>query len=265
MGKRGSMIAAIAVVVVAFLAGCGSSESTPSGLAVAGSPSASPSGVATPSSSLASPLAPSPTQSRPPTTPAPTTPAPPRATPAPPTARPTVAPRPTPVNLTAAEDLLVAALRPDAAVDCAPRRTGLPDGANVGVECRPAQLFVDRVGVYRFPDTDKMLSVYAERLQQYGIDYSTGQCFGGTGGETGWGPSNAPDDPAMPWARSGCYLDENNVANVRLTCDEHTYVGILGRNSDVRTLFNWAWESAGGNYYGYGLAPGICAEGSDGY
>jgi hypothetical protein len=181
------------------------------------------------------------------------------------TPRPTVAPPPSQVSASEAENLLIAAIRPDAAVNCAPRRTGLPEGANVGVECHPGELFVDRVGVYRFPDTDDMLAVYTERLQEYGIDYNTGQCMGGTGGETGWGPSIAPDDPDMPWARSGCYLDENNVANVRLTCDEHTYVGVLGRNSDLRTLFVWAWQSADGGFDFYGSAPGICAHGADMY
>ena len=39
-------------------------------------------------------------------------------------------------------------LRPDAAVDCAPRRTNLPEGALRAIECHPDDPLVASVGVY---------------------------------------------------------------------------------------------------------------------
>ena len=131
-------------------------------------------------------------------------------------------------------------------------RTARPRAWSAG----PGLLFVDRVGVYQFPETDDMLTVYTERLQQYGIDYNTGQCMGGQGGETGWGPSFAPDDPEMPWARSGCYLDENNIANVDSRATSTPTLGSSGATATFGTLFAWAWESADGGYNFYGTAPG---------
>lgn len=156
------------------------------------------------------------------------------------------------------------ALRPDAGIDCKPRRTGLPNHASAGVECRPGLRYVDRVGAYYFANTDDMLAAYSGRMSEYGVRTNGGNCLGGTSSETGWGPSFAPDDPDMPWARAGCYLDENNIANVRLTCDEHTYVGILGTNSDLRALFSWAFFADGG-YVPPGMPPGICVVGGEVY
>jgi hypothetical protein len=163
------------------------------------------------------------------------------------------------------EQALTDLLRSDARVACAPRRADLPPGAVAGIECHPDVLYVDRVGVYRFDDPGAMLDVYTQRMQEYGVDPDSGSCLGGTSGETGWGPSFRPDDPEMPWARSGCYLDESNIANVRLTCDDMTYVGILGRNADMRALFTWAWKSEDGTLDYFASAPGICLYGVDIY
>ena len=64
-----------------------------------------------------------------------------------------------------------------------------------------------------------------------------------------------------PWVvgRTGCFLDENGTANVRLTCGT-TYVGILGRDADLADLDRFALASATGPTKA-GQAPGICQSG----
>src|SRR3712207_4237002 len=69
----------------------------------------------------------------------PATPVPATAVPAPsddPAEEPGTDPKPAPIIWTDAEYALLDGLRVDAQVDCSPRRTGLPEGATAGIECR---------------------------------------------------------------------------------------------------------------------------------
>ncbi len=181
-----------------------------------------------------------------------------------------IAASPTP-SFSAEEAALVAGLRRDAAVRCAPRRSQLPALAIAGVECRVSDQLVARVGVYRFRDAQDAATTYLERLASYGIDPTMGDCGAGTDGDAAWAPgdgSASADGTTIqfggtgPWAvgRSGCYVDENGVANVRATCGA-TYVGVLGAAADLAALRAWAWSAPGGPV-GTGAPPGICASGS---
>ena len=175
-----------------------------------------------------------------------------------------------PATFTAVEAALVSALRKDAAIGCAPRRTKLPPRATAGVECRVNGAVVTRVGAYRFGDPRDAATTYLERMASYAVKAGTGDCPGGKSGDAAWMPGDGKagtDTDRVyvggtgPWVvgRTGCFLDENGTANVRLTCGS-TYVGILGRDADLADLDRFALASATGPTKP-GKAPGICQTG----
>src|SRR5262245_36726884 len=262
--RMSNLRAPVALLAIVLVTACGSSGT-------AGT-SASPSHVgefaASPSSSLEASLEPIPS---PYPSPAPSVAAAsPQPTPTPaPTRKPTPTrtPKPTPIAWSDAEEALLGAIRPEAATDCKPRRSGLPDRAVAGIECGAGVPFVARVGAYKFTNNDDMYATYLERMAEYGVTPFSGGCYAGTSGDQSWGASFSPDDESKPWAHMGCYLDENNIANVRVTCEHAVYIGLLGRNSDMRVVYSWAMRtdpSVGGNA-GYGAPPTICAGGADTY
>jgi hypothetical protein len=172
--------------------------------------------------------------------------------------------------LSADEAALVAGLRDDAAVDCAPKRTKLPARAIAGVECRVNAAVAVRVGAYGFRDAPDATMTYLERMESFGVAPATGDCPGGTVGDAPWmlGDGAAATDAdsitigdSGPWAvgRSGCFLDENGTANARVTCGS-TYIGVLGRDADLADLARWVWGSPTGSG-DLGEAPGICRSG----
>jgi len=181
----------------------------------------------------------------------------------------TVAVSPAPV-FSADEAALLAELRPDAAVDCAPRRTSLPALAVAGIECRVGTALVSRVGAYRFRDANDAATTYLDRLASYAVEPATGDCLAGASGDAAWKPGDGATGTAAssiqfgdtgPWSvgRSGCFLDENGVANVRATCGS-TYIGVVGRNEDLAALQRWVWASPSGPVAA-GEPPGICTSG----
>jgi len=181
----------------------------------------------------------------------------------------TVAVSPAPAY-SADEAALLAELRPDAAVNCAPRRTSLPALAIAGIECRLGTALVSRVGAYRFRDAADAATTYLERLASYAVELGTGDCLAGSSGDAAWKPGDGAagtDASAIqfretgPWSvgRSGCFLDENGVANVRVTCGS-TYIGVLGRNEDLAAVQRWVWASPNGPVAA-GEPPGICTSG----
>jgi hypothetical protein len=175
-----------------------------------------------------------------------------------------------PSPFTALEADLVAGLRSDAGVHCAPRRTDLPVRATAGVECRLNTDLVSRVGAYRFGDARDAALTYFERLALNDVNPGSGDCSAGAKGDSPWMPgdgttSSAPDRVAFAgsdrWVvgRSGCFLDDD-TANVRLTCDS-TYIGIVGRSGDLAALYEWAWRSQVGDTAA-GEPPGLCTSGA---
>ncbi len=175
-----------------------------------------------------------------------------------------------PAAFTPVEAGLVSVLRPDAAVGCAPRRVKLPVRATAGVECRVNGAVVTRVGAYKFADAQDAATTYLERLASYDVKPGTGDCAGGKSGDAAWMPGDrkaGKDTDRIdfggtgPWVvgRTGCFLDENGTANVRLTCGT-TYVGILGRDADLADLDRFALASPTGPTKA-GQTPGICQAG----
>jgi hypothetical protein len=148
------------------------------------------------------------------------------------------------VTLSPAERDLVAELRDDAVVNCTPRRTDLPPRAVAGVECRPDSDVVERVGIYRFRSDEDAALAYLERMASYGVRLDTGRCDLGEPGDQSSGLEGGPtvvfDGKTLDARRNGCFLDENGIANYRLTCwGRALYVGVLGRTSDLAALNNW--------------------------
>ena len=172
---------------------------------------------------------------------------------------------------TADEAALLAGIRPDAAVRCAPRRKDLPVRATAAVECRVNSDPVGRFGVYRFRDARDAALTYLERLASYDVDPATGDCAAGTSGDAPWMPGDGTAGSAADrvafggsdrWVvgRSGCFLDEDGTANIRLTCGS-TYIGIVGRDGNLAALHAWAWGPRDGRLPS-GEPPGICASGA---
>jgi hypothetical protein len=237
----------VLIIVAAFIAtGCSSSvtpfpaSSSPAiASAVASAVEVSPTTVATPSPVAASPTA-SPTL----------TPAPTKAT-----------PRPTPTpTLSKTEQLLVAQVRADSRVACVPRRIGLPARAIAGVECHLDGALVSLVGAYRFRSEEDAVKTYLDRLAQFGVRPRTGDCRAGTAGDKAW-PDYLPDrsdSGGLSPYRSGCFRNAAGLANVRLTCYNGVYMGVVGRTADLSALYKWAWRIAAGEST-HRDPPGLCA------
>jgi hypothetical protein len=190
------------------------------------------------------------------------------ATPAPSVEPPT--PSQTPFDYLAAEQRLLDALRADARIGCAPRRSGLPDHAIAGIECQIGSALVDRVGVYGFDgsldangnEVGTALQAYLARLDAAGIKPRSGDCAAGTAGDRAW-PTNVGDvgeagGGSLRAERSGCFRDGTGIANVRLTCYDDIYIGVLGTGRDIAPLYAWAWKVAPGDSVDRD-PPGLCA------
>ena len=229
---------AAVVAIVLALAACSTS--------VTPAPSSVPVATATPSAPTASPSAPAPS----------VVPSAPSSSVA-----PSVAPEP---SLTLAEVALAGFLRVDARTGCVPRRTDLPPGATLGVECHPADPLVAAVGIYSFP-TDGSIAepartAYLARLATAGVKTASGDCKTGVPGDHAW-PANLPDqgdDGGLSPTRAACFLDENGTANIRLTCYGDLYVGVLGRTKELAALNAWTWKVAAGEDT-HRDPPGVCA------
>jgi hypothetical protein len=166
-------------------------------------------------------------------------------------------------SLTPDEVALARSLRVDAASGCVPRRTDLPPRATLGVECHPADSLVAAVGIYSFaPGTDPepARDTYLERMAAAGVKPATGDCHAGTPGDRAWPTTvdDKGDDGGLLPTRSGCFLDENGIANIRLTCYGDLYIGVLGNTKELAALYAWASKVAPGESVDRD-PPGICA------
>jgi hypothetical protein len=179
---------------------------------------------------------------------------------------PSDAPTPTPVSMTADERALVTLLRVDVRTACAPRRTDLPPQATAGIECAIDDALVDRVGAYSFIEASGDIpgaaarDAYLARMASYRVAPNTGDCATGKPGDRSW-PTNTMDvgeDGGLGENRSGCFLDEDRHANVRLTCYGPLYVGVVGKSADLAALYRWAWQVAPGEDPRRD-PPGLCA------
>ncbi len=190
----------------------------------------------------------------------------PAVTPAAP--QPTSRPEPPGPTLSPAEFTLTFYVREDVATDCQPRRQDLPPGARTGIECSSGSNLVERVGVYAFDSREDQLAAYRGRMKSAGIRPRSGDCRAGEAGDrTYWDIDEAAFEPyseeaegwgnvidGLPYlpSRLGCFRDQFGAANIRVTCEDGTYIGVLGRTDNIRDLTAWAYHPA------LEGEPGIC-------
>jgi hypothetical protein len=130
---------------------------------------------------------------------------------------------------------------------------------------------VARVGVYAFPSNRSAALAYFDRLAGYGVRPMTGDCWIGRTSDGAWTPGDLEPDIAndpdygivyggKPYSvlRAGCYVDEGGHANMRTTCGDGIYIGVLGRTDDIAKLTRWTWEYATGIEEPTPMPPGIC-------
>jgi hypothetical protein len=169
------------------------------------------------------------------------------------------------------EQYLLGAIREDARVGCWPERGDIQSRAIAAVGCLPESPLVLHISAFRVPPrvnadgtlTDLAIQTYLELLRSYGVEPRTGDCQAGTSGDSSW-PDYLPDEgstysggPYSPW-RSGCFLDQNGIANVAVTCYAGISIWIYGANDDLAGLYAWAWRLAEGESPDRD-PPGICA------
>lgn len=193
----------------------------------------------------------------------------PTAPPTAPPASPSPEPLPTTTpSMTPEEEALMGALRIEAAVNCVARRTDLPDRALRGIECRPDDSLIARVGVYAFRTEVDAAFAYMTRMAAADVDVNSGDCANDVPGERAWMPGDGEGDITDPgvfnWenaalapGRIGCFLDENGTANVRVTCAD-VYIGVLGDRTDLSDLHAWAWHFPAGHERAPSDPPGVC-------
>jgi anti-sigma factor RsiW len=168
---------------------------------------------------------------------------------------------PTP-SMSTVESAIADKLRDDVAATCVPRREKLPAAsalikATAGVECKVATALVARVGAYSFPDAKSATATYLGRMDSYDVAKGSGDCTAGKAGDAPW-----RDPDGKVGGRTGCFLDENGTANVRVACGP-MYVGILGRGDDIAALYRWVWAFGGQpGDPDKGGPPGICRPGT---
>jgi hypothetical protein len=147
-------------------------------------------------------------------------------------------PRPTAAGFTAAEQHLLDGVQ-RGTKNCQPAggSDDLPREALAGIECDSMDPAVARVGFYLFADDDDMLNAYLLRMKAEGVEVDSGPCNDGEA-EQAYTP-----DEGFALYRAGCFLNDEGVANYRLTMPgEHVYIGILGQSADMVALETFAWR-----------------------
>jgi hypothetical protein len=174
--------------------------------------------------------------------------------------------------MTAEEQQLVDSLRPDAAVDCAPRRTDLPEQAIRAVECHPDDPLIESVGVYEFATGNDAAWTYMNKMAEYGVDVNAGNCERDVPGDAAWTPGDGVGEYTDPgvfnWEnsvlspnRNGCFKNEFGFANTRVTCGV-VYIGVLGARKDLSDLYAWTRMQPPNAEMDTPTPPGICVNGA---
>ena len=221
-----SLLTAMVVAVIALAACATPTTPAPSPSGDASIPSAAPGVPVTPSPTLV------PEPSKPVATPAPSEPAP--------TRDPTSKPRPTERPLSQTERFLLAGVL-RGAVDCHPVRSDLPPKSGAGIECASDDPGVARVGFYYFERDEDMLAAYAARMIREGVALDSGPACNEGESE---GPYVPWDGPDMAPFRYGCFINGEGYANLRVTTGSAVYIGILGRNDDMESLYEFAFRGS---------------------
>ena len=125
--------------------------------------------------------------------------------------------------------------------------------------------------MYQFATAQDAARAYFARLDTEGVAPRSGDCRLGVEGESAWTPGDDEGEvqgdewdgvliDGAPYIvhRDACFVNDSGTTNVRATCGEGVYVGVLGRTDDLRELVAWSWEIAPGAPVNTPGAPGIC-------
>jgi hypothetical protein len=140
---------------------------------------------------------------------------------------------------TAEEAILLGGLRRDAFADCAPIRSGLPDGAVAGIECFPGLADVDRVALFLFDFQPTLLETYFARLAEHGVQPQSGFCGEAMGGEDPYLPGD--DGPEPIAERNGCYVDDSGITWVG-TLPPFVLAEAHGSGTNRDAFLAWPWK-----------------------
>jgi hypothetical protein len=134
----------------------------------------------------------------------------------------------------------------------------------------------ERVGVYGFDGPPDAALAYFDRMSRAGVTIpSAVDCPLGDSADHAWGPGDGAEPPfgdgpiveyrGRWWSanRLGCFLDDDGTANFRVTCGDGLYIGIVGRDHDLASLYQWTVQYPPGLLpelpQGDVYTPGICA------
>jgi hypothetical protein len=144
----------------------------------------------------------------------------------------------------------------------------VPLGRDIGIRARHGGTHLPDAAC---GDERRLALVYLDRMTQAGVTLREGDCYDGRAGDTSWIPGDGEDFSTFVEYRGqrynaervGCFLNENGIANVRLTCGGAIYIGVLGRNEDLAGLSEWIGAFAPYAPRDIPSPPGICF-GTDG-
>lgn len=153
---------------------------------------------------------------------------------------------------TAAEKVLLGAVRKDIAQTCEPRRSQNPAGTIAALQCEPDAPQVADMAYYLMESNDAE-KVYQQRMRAYQVKEGTQDrsCANGRPSQMWWVGGG--------FEVAGCYRNEDGRANLRFVntlaqCRQLTagdrqvknpsiYIAVLGPDRDIGSLWGWAASS----------------------
>lgn len=165
------------------------------------------------------------------------------------------------------EAALVALLRSDARVECAPMTADLPAKATAAVGCLLDTELVKRIDVFAFRSQNEAALAYLRTLRAADVRPRSGNCETGKGGDGAWAPGDDPRDVNAENGvrfdgafyvpdRYGCFV-EAGIAHAIATCGKH-FIEIVGTAKALAPLHTWVWDDAGNTDPEDPVPPGIC-------
>jgi hypothetical protein len=142
-----------------------------------------------------------------------------------------------PPSPTLEEEILLAGMRLDAAVGCAPVRSDLPGSAVAGIACTPPIDGVDTVSLFLFDTRPGMLEAYLGRLKDHGVAPQTGDCVNGAG-EYGYVSGDEPVE--LGDFRQGCWTDAGGFTWMAFEGD-YVLAAVHGQPADIDSFLQWPW------------------------
>jgi hypothetical protein len=149
---------------------------------------------------------------------------------------PAIAPDATP---TQAEATLFEGIRLDLQDGaCRPLRTGLPEHAIAGVECRPEDVAIEVARAYLFNRDEETITAYLGRIEAEGIEPGVDRPQDSISESSYW------PEPAglMNDGRHAHWLDDAGHGHYLATSMPFVLLDVTGTDANVDVLYSWAWR-----------------------